>query len=163
MLQVSRIPSSGQPSHVEQLNLTVCFYYWCDGLFLWEKYCPVCHLDSNPSQNNFKWTGQPCTALTWERKTANKIRTPKKESACMCLHLRAIPHCWAQTQSDNDTLNNPESGECGIWQVALSYVGVRGFLAPRLLPVFLSASGENHITTTQENSCIQDYISAYSL
>lgn len=53
----------------------------------------------------------------------------------MCLRA----HTQAQTQSDSDTFNNPESDGCGgIWQALLSYTaGLGDYPDSRLLPVFL--------------------------
>lgn len=63
----------------------------------------------------------------------------EKNAAQVCSHPPTTAPSWAQTQWDNDTLNNPESGEGGgIWRRGfVVFVEVRGFLDPRLRPVHL--------------------------
>lgn len=74
--------------------------------------------------------------------SAKHARTHRQKKAFWEVHpiatcLRA--HTQAQTQSDSDTFNNPESDGCGgIWQALLSYTaGLGDYSDSRLLPVFL--------------------------
>lgn len=92
------------------------------------------------NHNSLEWTGQP---RTWARKFAvlsMHAHTGRKKLSERYIQLQCVcAHTQAQTQSDSDTFNNPESDGCGgIWQALLSYTaGLGDYSDSRLLPVFL--------------------------